>query len=62
MIPLTIACVLGGCLDLPIRTSNDTLPEIVVNEFRRHNPKQTTNPSCYVMGTFYKECPEVNYD
>ena len=62
MIPLALACVLGGCLDVPIRSSTDTLPQIIVKEYQRQNPKQTTNPSCYVMGTFYVECPEVNYD
>ena len=62
MIPLAIACVLGGCLDVPIGTTSDTLPETIVKEFRRQNPRKTTNPSCYVMGTFYVECPEVNYD
>ena len=62
MIPLAIACVLGGCLDVPIDTSSDTVPEAIAREFRRQNPKQTKNPSCYVMGEFYTECPEVNYD
>ena len=62
MIPLALACVLGGCLDVPIINSNDTLPETVIKEFRRQNPRKTKNPSCYVMGEFYRECPEVSYD
>ncbi len=62
MIPLTLLCVLTGCLDVPITTSPDTLPEAISTEYRRQNPIKTTNPSCYVNGVFYTECPEVNYD
>ena len=62
MIPLVMVCVLGGCLDAPIRSGDKTLPTIIVEEFQRQNPKKTKNPSCYVRGTFYRECPEVSYD
>ena len=62
MIPLALACVLGGCLDVPIGTTSDTLPETIVKEFTRQNPTKTKNPACYVNGVFYKDCPEANYD
>mgnify|MGYP001213657520 CR=1 FL=1 len=62
MIPLVMMCTISGCLDVPIITSIDTVPEAIINEYQRQNPKKTKNPSCYVMGEFYVECPEVNYD
>ena len=62
MIPLALTCILSGCLDVPIGNSSDTLPEAIAKEYRRQNPKQTQNPSCYVRGKFYRECLEVNYD
>ena len=60
MIPLALACVLGGCLDVPIGTTSDTLPETIVKGFRRQTPKQTTNPSSYAVGTCCGECPSGN--
>jgi len=62
MIPLSVACILGGCLDFPIITNPRTIPQLVRDEIKRQNPPKTKNPSCYVMGQFYKECPEVDYD
>lgn len=63
MIPLALGCILSGCLDVTINVNNREPWEQVADEFRRQNPPQATNPSCYIEGEFYKSCPEdYEYD
>lgn len=53
MIPLTLACIIGGCLDVPV----DTRPlhrQIYEDQIRG---RQTVRAACYVGETFYKVCP-----
>lgn len=53
MISLTVACIIGGCLDIPI----DTRPihrQILDDQFGRKEQVQ----SCYINGKFHKQCPE----
>jgi len=57
MIPLAIACIFGGCLDVPVNVNNREPWEQVADEFRRQNPTNTMNPSCYIEGKFYTSCP-----
>ena len=53
MIPLTLACILGGCLDVPI----DNRPihrQILEDQFSsRTKPNKY---SCYRNGEFYVDC------
>ena len=58
MIPLTLACIIGGCLDFPI----DNRPihrQILDDQFGR---KEEVRKSCYINGKFYKQCPEEDDD
>lgn len=61
MISLTLACLLGGCLDQPMDFTGREPWEIIGDEFNRVNPKDEPVSSCYKRGVFYKQCPQVNY-
>jgi len=59
MIPLTIFCVISCASEVPLNIGDRTIPEQVVQEFRRQNPgKERNKPACYINGDFYQSCPK----
>ena len=60
MIPLTILCLVTCASNLPIDTRD--IDDIVVDEYRRQFPTQESVKSCYVRGTFHKQCPPNRFE
>jgi len=56
MISLTLACILGGCLDIPIDTRDPH--EIIRDEWNRQTTRRESSSSCYIRGEFYQQCPK----
>lgn len=57
MIPLTMMCLLGGCLDLPVDTRS---PERQIKDsISRQFPGRQARISCYVDGVFYYDCMDA---
>ena len=57
MIPITIFCVLTCASEVPLNIGERTIPEQIVQEFRRQNPGEKRKSACYIEGEFFKSCP-----
>ena len=60
MIPLTIGCILAGCLqDVPVVVGTDPVVYHVRQQFK--SKKKNLDVACYVEGVFYQSCPQLKY-
>jgi len=57
MITLLGACVLMGCIDVPIIVSNDPVRAYAEHVFKPKEKIDRIRPACYIEGVFYETCP-----
>jgi len=58
MITILSACVLMGCVDVPLIVSNDPVASYFEYITKPRQRVEKERPACYINGEFFTSCPK----